>query len=251
MGFDDLLYSLGEAVERFAHKAMGTVREIASPGRHEKPPEFGLLRRIVRKNLTPNEFLSLKLQVILLVYLVLSLLVTVFMKSPLYLLILFLGEFLYIRYLILRNWDFFLDPEPYRFFYYWISSIAFLSFMGYLILRRFAPNVYYYYSYLIAVLVAVLVFRHYFKSRYGRDYTYGVVEEVKNDVMRVFVHDDLAANIKPGHYWVPVVPDAEPGRVVKLLLEERTLRGAVPTRVLEVYLDQSSQISTEPKDETE
>ncbi|WP_297417322.1 DUF2101 family protein [Thermococcus sp.] len=45
--------------------------------------------------------------------------------------------------------------------------------------------------------------------------------------------------------------DAEPGSVVKILVEEKALKSARPTRIIEVYLDQSSQRETEPKAATE
>ncbi|ASJ03304.1 hypothetical protein A3L09_08565 [Thermococcus profundus] len=252
MVLEEVLYSIGEGAERLVVGTGKALWNMLFPKPSEEPPSFKVLRKLVKRDVTLHELLSLKLQLILITYLVLSLLVTLFLRELVYLIALFVVEFLYIRYTIKRNWGFFIDPEPYRFFYCGISVVAFLSFMGYIILREFALNFYYYYVYLVAVLAGVLLFRWYFRRLYGRDYTYGVVVEVKNDVIRVFVHDDLAANIKPGHYWVPAVPDAEPGRVVKLLIEDRVLRGAVPTRVLEVYLgDQSSQISTEPNVQAE
>lgn len=121
-------------------------------------------------------------------------------------------------------------------FYLVVSTIAFVSYVGYVLLRRLSLDAYWYYAYLGVIGLVVILFRHYFKSRYGRDYTYGVVEEVKNDLVKVFVHDDMAANVKPGYYWVPAVPDAEPGVVVKLLVEERVFRSSRPIRILEVYL---------------
>ena len=252
MAFEDLFYTIGAAFEGAIKKIAALIKEAIKPQRSDRPPQFKFLRKVVRRDITVHELLSLKLQIILIVYLLLSLAIVLILKNPLCLVALFVVEMGYMRYIINRNWDFFVDPEPYRFFYYLISIISLLSFSGYLLLRRLSPSIYYYYAYLLIVLVTVLVFRGYFRHKYGRDYTYGVVEEVKNDLIRVFVNDDLAANVKPGKYWVPAVPDAEPGRVVKLLVEERTLKGAVPVRVLEVYLgDQSSHTSTEPKEEAE
>jgi len=247
----DLFYSIGEAVEGLSRKAIHSIRELVSPTPQSKPPEFRILRRLVRREVTVHELLSLKLQLVLVGYLLLSLLIVLTSRSPYLLVLLFIGEIAYVRYLIKRNWNFFVEAEPYYFFYSVISVISFLSFLGYLLLRKLATSVYYYYGYLIGVLIVVLLFRWYFKERYGREYTYGIVEEIRGDLIRVFVNDDLAANVKPGRYWVPAVPDALPGRVVKLLVEERTLKGSVPVRVLEVYLDQSSHTETEPKDEAE
>ncbi len=136
--------------------------------------------------------------------------------------------FLYLRYTLTRNREFFIEFQPYRFFYYSISTISFGAFLGYDLLRRIATSVYYYYTYLTLVVVAILAFRWYFKAKYGRDYTYGgVVEELRGGgLARVSVHDDIAANVKPGYYWVDAVDDLEVGgRVVKLLIEDRKLRG--------------------------
>lgn len=109
-------------------------------------------------------------------------------------------------------------------------------------------------GYLVFVFVVVILFRFYFKSKYGRNWTYGVIEEIKENVVKISVHDDIRANVKPGEYWVDKVPDVEIGRIVKVLVEERAFRGAVPTKIIEVYLsDQpsSSKASTEAKEESE
>lgn len=252
MDWDEIFYEIGERVEGGSKRIADGFRNFFFPKSSENPPAFRLLRRFIKKEVTAHELLSLRLQIIFIVYLGLSFGI-IFLKGgiiPLFLL--YIISLLFIRWTLLRYREFFIEFEPYRFFYYGITTISFLAFAGYSLLRKIATEVYQYYFYLFAVLIVVLVFRWYFKRKFGRDYTYGVVEEVKNDLIRVFVHDDIAANVKPGHYWVPAVPDAEPGRVVKLLIEDRTLRGAIPVRVLEVYLgDQSSQISTEPKEQTE
>lgn len=252
MALGDLFYTIGAIFEEVTERIVTGIRAVIKPQHKDRPPQFKFLRKLVRRDITVHELLSLKLQIILIAYLLLSLVIVLILKNSLCLAALFVAEMGYMRYVINRNWNFFVDPEPYRFFYYWISAISFLSFSGYLFLRRSAVSIYYYYIYLLIVLIAVLIFRWYFRRKYGRDYTYGVVEEVKNDVMQVFVNDDLAANVKPGKYWVPAVPDAKPKRVVKLLVEGRALKGAVPVRVLEVYLgDQSSYTSTEPNEEVE
>ncbi|WP_010476975.1 DUF2101 family protein [Thermococcus zilligii] len=254
MALDEVLYSLGEATEALVSGMGSAVKDMAFPEKAERPPEFRFLRKLTKKDLTVHEFISLKLQLVLLAYLFLSLLTAVSLKGHAYLFFLFILGFLYMRYIIRKNWDFIINPGAYRFFYYGISTLAFLSFEGYLILRELKPGVYYYYAYLIVVLVTVLIFRWHFKRKYGRDYTYGVIEEVKNGLVRVFVHDDIAANIKPGYYWLPEVEEAKPGRVVKILIEDRAFRSAKPVRILEVYLEdmaQSSQTETEPKEEIE
>ncbi len=247
----DLFYLIGETAEELFQKVVNEVKEIVRLTPARSPPDFRILRRLVRRDVTIHELLSLKLQLIFITYLLLSLMIVLASLTPLLLLVLFIIEILYVRCLVKKNWAFFTDPQPYYFFYSILSVISFLAFLGYLLLRRFATNVYYYYGYLIGVLIVVLLFRWYFKEKYGRDYTYGIVEEVKGDLVRVFVNDDLAANVKPGRYWVPAVPDAEPGRVVKLLVEDRTFRSARPVRILEVYLGQSSHTSTSPNEDAE
>jgi len=254
MTFEDVLYSIGEGFENTVKRVTVCLRECIYPTESQTPPSFHILRRLVKRNLTPHELLSLELQLVLLSYLILSLLIILISRSLIYISTLFVIEFLSIRYTLRKYNDFFIDPGPYRFFYYGISTIAFLSFMGYLFLRKVSKSPYQFYTYLLLTLIAVLLFRHYFKSRYGRDYTYGVVEDIKNDMARVFVHDDIAANVKPGRYWLPAVPELRPGTIVKVLVEDRTFRSAKPLRILEVYLedtDQSSQSSTEPNEEAE
>jgi uncharacterized membrane protein len=252
MGVDEIFYELGERVEWNMRKVAGSLRDFFFPQPSLNPPSFGFLRRFVKRDVTIHELLSLRLQLIFIVYLGLSFGVLFLHWGLFSLFLLYLAAFLFIRWTVQKYREFFIEFEPYRFFYYWITTISFVAFTGYLLLRRYANSIYHYYAYILGVFLAVLIFRWYFKRRFGRDYTYGVVEDVKNGLIRVFVHDDIAANIKPGHYWVPAVPEAEPGRVVKLLIEDRPLKGAVPVRVLEVYLgSQSSQISIDPNEQTE
>ncbi|WP_048056533.1 DUF2101 family protein [Thermococcus sp. 4557] len=251
MSMEDLLYRIGESV----YSVGGKVRGFLFPTPTERPPKFSLLKRFIRKPLTVHEFLSLRLQIAFLIYLLANLAMLLIRLSPIWIAAVGAAYLMYLRYTLLKNRDFFIAPQPYRTFYYGISGITLAAFLGYTAVRRIATSVYYYYGYLVVVFAAVMAFRWYFKQKYGRDYTYGVVEEIKGDVVRVFVHDDIAANVKPGHYWVDAVEDLEVGRVVKLIVEDRKLKGAVPVRIIEVYLEeppaQSSQSSTEPKEETE
>ena len=248
MSVEDVLYGIGESVDSGIRKLI----DFINPSPSEEPPSFRYLGRLVKKRFTAHEYLSLKLQLAFLSYLVFNLILLFIRAGPLWLGGVAVVYFLYLRYTLVRNREFFVEHEPYRFFYYAISLISFAVFLGYLAVRRTATSIYYYYAYLLAAFAAVMAFRWYFKQRYGRDYTYGVVEEIKGNVVRVFVHDDIAANVKPGHYWVDAVEDLEVGRVVKLIVEDKKLRGAVPVRIIEVYLtDQSSQSSTEPKNATE
>ncbi|ASJ10373.1 hypothetical protein A3L12_03190 [Thermococcus sp. P6] len=248
MDVEEFLYRVGELVE----SGIDRLRDFFMPSPSERPPDFRYLRRLFKKPLTVHEYLSLRLQMAFTGYLILNFILLLIRADPLWLVGLAVVYFPFLRYTLIKNRNFFVEYEPYRFFYYGISAILLGVFLGYALIRGKAPEAYYYYAYLLFVLVVVLVFRWYFKSKYGRDYTYGIVEEIKGDLVRIFVHDDMAANVKPGHYWVDAVGDLEVGRVVKLLVEDRTFRGAVPVRIIEVYLtDQSSQSSTEPKKETE
>ena len=248
MSVEDVLYGIGESVDSGIRK----LTDFVNPSPSEEPPNFRYLQKLVKKRFTPHEYLSLKIQLAFLSYLILNLILLFIKASPLWLVGVAVVYFFYLRYTLVRNKEFFVDYEPYRFFYYAISAISFAVFLGYLMIRRIATSIYYYYAYLLVAFAVVMAFRWYFKQKYGRDYTYGVVEEIKGDLVRVFVHDDIAANVKPGHYWVNAVEDLEVGRVVKLIVEDRKLKGAVPVRIIEVYLtDQSSQSSIEPKEETE
>jgi uncharacterized membrane protein len=257
MTMDEILYKVGEAAESFAIKFARfineTIREIAKPTPSQKPPTFKLLKKLIKRQLTTHEFLSLKLQLSFVTYLVLSLVIVLLFGSEIYLGVLFACYFLYLRHLILKNRDFFIEVEPYRFFYYGLTLIAFLSFLGYLVVRRFAKNVYYFYGYLVAIFGIVLIFRHLYKSKFTRDWTYGVVEEVKGELVKVDVHDDIRANVKPGKYWVESAEKVEVGDIVKVLVEERVFRSSIPKRILEVHKAKpsSSNTSTEPKAESE
>jgi len=252
VSLSDFLYSLGEGVERSMGRVATAIRDFLFPSPRKEPPKYPLSGRVVNKRkLTVHELLSLHLQLVFLAYLTFGAVSLFLPFGPYIFVAVSVVYFLHLRALFRKYCDFLLDPGPYRFFYFGVSSVAFVAFAGFFALRALRPGVYYYYAYVVAVMVAVLAFRWYFKYKFGRDYTHGIVEEVQGDLVKVFINDDISANVKPGHYWVPAVPDAEPGRVVKVLLEERFMKGAVPVRILEVYLSQSSHTETEPKDESE
>jgi len=247
MGLDELLYSIGEGAERLA----SALKSLLYPRPSDEPPSFRLTSRLVKSRVTVHELLSLHLQLCFLAYLVLNFAVVFLTRSPLWVTAAAVPYFLYLRYLFGRYGSFLLDERPYRVFYTGISVLSLLAFLGYSLVRLYAGSVIYVYIYVLLVAVLVLLFRWYFKRTFGRDYTYGTVEDARGDLIRVFVHDDLPANVKPGLYWLPAVPDAKPGAVVKILVEDRTFRSAKPVRIIEVYLSQSSQSSTEPKNAME
>ncbi len=247
MGFGDLLYSIGGSVEYLGHCLV----VIFKPSRKEDPPSFRVLRRILKRHLTVHELLSLRLQLMLISYLIVNVGSMWFRSGIIVLPLAYVVYVLFVRFQLVSYERFFVEPEPYRFFYYNIGTIAFCAFLGYSILRRYTHEYYYNLAYLSVVLIAVLAFRQLFRSRHGRDWTYGIVEEVKDDVVRVFIHDDIAANVKPGLYWLPAASGTRPGDVVKVLVEDHPFRSSRPVRILEVLEPQSSSTETEPKDETE
>jgi len=257
MNLDEILYKMGEVAETFTKKSVNFLeeglKEIAKPTPSKVPPKFKLLRKLIKRKLTVHEFLSLNLQLSFISYLLLALLFVVLFGNEVYLIIISIVYFIYLRYTLIKNREFFIEVEPYRFFYYGLTGIGFLSFLGYLLIRRVAKNVYYFYAYIITIFVIVLSFRYLYRSKFTRDWTYGVVEEVKGELVRVGVHDDIRANVKPGKYWVESAEEVEVGDIVKVLVEERVFRSSVPKRVLEVHKvkPSSSETSTEPKAESE
>ena len=255
MGLQEFLYSVGEKAEASLASCVEFVRDSLRPSPAKEPPTFKVTRRFVKRDVTVHELLSLYLQMTFIAYLFLNLIAILLRLEWYWLLVIYTLYFLHLRKTIVRNWEFFVDPDPYRFFYYAISLISFLSFLGYLLVRQTIGSIQAYSAYLVGVIAALSLFRHYFKSRYGRDYTYGIVEEINENAVRVFVHDDIAANVKPGLYWLEPVPELESGRIVKILLEEKAFRSSVPKKIIEVYLEepesQSSKSFTEPKKETE
>jgi len=247
MGFEDLLYSIGGSVEYLGRCLVGVFK----PSRKEDPPSFKILRRMLKRHLTVHELLSLRLQLMLISYLIVSVASMWFRSGIIVLPLAYAAYMIFIRFQLVSYERFFVEPEPYRFFYYNIGTIAFCAFLGYSILRRYTHDYYYNLAYLSVVLIVVLAFRQFFRSRHGRDWTYGIVEEVKEDVVRVFIHDDIAANVKPGLYWLPAISEVKPGYVVRVLVEDHPFRSSRPVRILEVLEPQSSSTDTEPKAATE
>ncbi|AHF81354.1 DUF2101 family protein [Thermococcus paralvinellae] len=250
MNVEDVFYRIGGFVE----SAWKKIKDFINPKSQDSPPTFEFLRKIVKRKVTVHELLVLKLQLAFISYLLLSLLLVVFLPNELYLVALTAVYFIYLRTIFRKYREFFIEYRPYQMFYYSISVIGFLAFFGYSLLKRFSLGIHYSLGYLVFVSVVVIMFRFYFKSKYGRNWTYGVIEEIKENVVKISVHDDIRANVRPGEYWVDKVPDVKIGRVVKVLVEERAFRGAVPTKIIEVYLsDQpsSSKASTEAKKENE
>lgn len=72
-----------------------------------------------------------------------------------------------------------------------------------------------------AVLVIALVLGGFaaFKLRYGRDYTYGVVEEVRGGKAAVRIGYDLRSNVKSGLYFLDSLARVGRGDLVKVGVE--------------------------------
>ena len=87
---------------------------------------------------------------------------------------------------------------------------------------------------LIAVFFALLAFIA-FRLKYGRNYTYGVVQDVSMGRAMVKVGYDLRSNVKSGIYTVDSFAEIEKGNLVKLSVERPMmgLRGAKLKAVLE------------------
>ncbi|WP_297549049.1 DUF2101 family protein [Thermococcus sp.] len=251
MSLEDFLYSIGEKIENLARMIIRGITLFFNPKPSKKPPVHRFISKFMKKGFTVHELVSLHLQIAFLLYVLLAFILVVSTREVGLVGILSICYLLYLRYYLKRYSGFLIEPEPYRVFYTGVSLISSFSFVGYVVLKKAGVSPYSYYSFLGLIVILVVVFWIYFKRKFGREFTYGVVEEIKGDLVRVFVHDDISANVKPGFYWLPAVPDAEPGRIVKVLVENRNFRSAKPIRIIEVYLSQSSQSSTEPKNATE
>ena len=87
----------------------------------------------------------------------------------------------------------------------------------------------------LAVVVLVLAAFMGFRFKYGRDYTYGVVESVKGSRAMVRIGYDLRSNVKHGLYLIESLVAVKKGDVVKVGVERSTLglRGARVKAILE------------------
>lgn len=74
-----------------------------------------------------------------------------------------------------------------------------------------------------------------FRIKYGRNYTYGTVREVKKDKARVRIGYDLRSNVKNGTYLLDSFIPLEKGDVVKIEVNRSTLglRGSEVESILE------------------
>jgi uncharacterized membrane protein len=74
-----------------------------------------------------------------------------------------------------------------------------------------------------------------FKKKYGREYTFGKVIEVKDDLVKVKVNYDICSSVKPGlHYFR--YKNVKEGDVVKLRTQRGffTITGSKVVEIIEV-----------------
>ncbi|KXA91248.1 hypothetical protein AKJ57_01910 [candidate division MSBL1 archaeon SCGC-AAA259A05] len=86
----------------------------------------------------------------------------------------------------------------------------------------------------IVLVGAVLSFAG-FRAKYGRDHTYGIVQEVKNGKTKVRTRYDLRSNTKQGVYFVDSFVPVEKNDVVKVRVDRSTLglRGSTVRAITE------------------
>lgn len=87
------------------------------------------------------------------------------------------------------------------------------------------------------LLIIVAVFSTFiaFRIKYGRNYTYGIVTEVKNNKAAVKVNYDIKSNVKNGLFLLESLPNVQPGDEVKISVDRSILglKGSEPTTILE------------------
>lgn len=85
------------------------------------------------------------------------------------------------------------------------------------------------------VLGMVLVGFAGFKLKYGRDYTYGEVQEIKGEKAMVKIGYDIRSNVKHGIYLLESPSGLKPGDEVKIAVDRSIfgLKGSRPATILE------------------
>lgn len=88
---------------------------------------------------------------------------------------------------------------------------------------------------IVIVLVGAVLSFAGFRAKYGRDHTYGVVQEVKNGKAKVKTRYDLRSNTKQGVYFVDSFVPVEKNDVVKVRVDRSTLglRGSTVEAITE------------------
>lgn len=87
----------------------------------------------------------------------------------------------------------------------------------------------------VLVLLAAIGGFTIFRVKYGRNYTYGNVEKIKDSKVVVKTNYDIKSNVKQGTHLLETIEDVEPGDKVKVKVERNVfgLRGSEPKTVLE------------------
>ena len=62
MDLDRIMYKIGEIAEAFTRKLIQWIKDIVNPTPSQKPPRFKFLKKLIKRELTVHEFLSLNLQ---------------------------------------------------------------------------------------------------------------------------------------------------------------------------------------------
>lgn len=90
-------------------------------------------------------------------------------------------------------------------------------------------------AFLIAGML-VLIFQAYFKRKFGRDYTKGIVLRASGGYCTIRTSYDIRANVTPGEHVIECSIDVDEGDLVEVELEKSkfSLRGRKPIRVVRV-----------------
>lgn len=224
-------------------------RKVGEAVLHPRPPRFRL-RRARRKEEIPSwlrgfferryagwpEYVMLKLQLYLILLFLLAVLYLVLLPPPLLFLVPMISLTLYLLHLSLTQLRraFREDYAAYLSF-----SLLGLSFAWLLLtLRLWPPNLLTepYPSLLLPLALILLFLLSYSLHRwkYGREFTYGVVEEVRGRRAMVRVGYDLRSNVKPGVYLLESLVPVRRGERVRVSVERGLfgMRGSTPRFVL-------------------
>ena len=75
---------------------------------------------------------------------------------------------------------------------------------------------------MIVLIGAVAIFAI-FRAKYGREYTYGIVEEVRDDKAKVRIKYDLRSNVRQGIYFPKSFISVDEGDIVKIDVDRSLL----------------------------
>jgi uncharacterized membrane protein len=231
----DGVLNLRRLPSKVAHKPRKLVPTKAEAKREEVPARFKDF--FERRQAGWPEYIMLKAQIAILALFAVSVTYIALARAQIIFLVLISAFSAYAVYLALTQLKraFKRDYPAYRGFVIMCIGIAwaFVLALGYLP-GRFESAYTVTVPALIAVLFALLAFTA-FRLKYGRNYTYGVVQGVSGGKAMVKVGYDLRSNVKSGVYTVDIFGDIEKGNTVKLSVERPMLglRGAKLKAVLE------------------